>query len=206
MALADWGAIWRAASTRFRPTREQITDETKPKMLMRQLTSPSPPVQDAPGRKLSTDPHVEQQDAVDAVQRGYERPATTRTVELAVHTSATGQVLAIDVILPSGSAQLDGEAMQALRDAFAAYPPQEERRPMLSRWRVRAGYAVTLPKALAPMTDRAANARTPSRGIPLLVPFWQTFDANGSPGSSQTNHAFAGKIETQVELLSQLPE
>ncbi|MBL8634117.1 MAG: hypothetical protein JNM40_12920 [Myxococcales bacterium] len=204
MPLSDWSAIRRAASSRFRPTREQITDEGKPKVLLRQLSRPSPPQGQPPGRMISTDDNVEAQDTLDATIRSYERPASTRTVELVVVSSDLGQIEEVSVVMPSGSPRFDEEAITCLRDAFAAYPPKEDRRPMMSRWRVRAGYGVTLPKALQPLTPRAANAKVPTRGIPLLVPVWGTFDE--SRGTSNTQHAFADKIETQIELLEQRPK
>lgn len=204
MSPADWGAIRRAATTRFHPTRDQITEEPKPKALLRQLANPAVPTLDPAGGKVSTDEHLELQESVDATQRAYERPASSRTVEITVKTSETGQVLGMAVSLPSGSPRLDEEAMLCLRDAFAAYPPTEERRPMVSRWRVRAGYAVTLPKAMAPMVERTPNGRLPSRGIPLLAPIWGTFDE--TRGTAKTHHAFADKIETQIELLSRTPD
>jgi hypothetical protein len=204
MSKADWSAIRRAATTRFHPTRDQITDESKPKALLRQLARPATPTTDSPGRALSTDEHIELQESVDATQRAYERPASSRTVEITVKTSETGQVLGMAVSLPSGSPRFDEEAMLCLRDAFASYPPTEERRPMMSRWRVRAGYAVTLPKAMAPMVARTPSGRMPSRGIPLLAPIWGTFDE--TRGTAQTHHAFADKIDTQIELLSRPPD
>ena len=124
MPLSDWGAIRRAASTRFRPTREQITDAGKPKVLLRQLAQPSPPQGQPPGRKISTDDNVELQDTVDATVRSYERPTSTRTVELVVTTTDLGQIEEVSVSLPSGSPRFDEEAITCLRDAFAAYPPK----------------------------------------------------------------------------------
>lgn len=204
MPLSDWSAIRRAASTRFRPTREQITDEGKPKVLLRQLTRPSPPQGQPPGRVISTDDNVEAQDTLDATMRSYERPASTRVVELVVVSSDLGQIEEVSVVLSSGSPRFDEEAITSLRDAFAAYPPKEDRRPMMSRWRIRAGYGVTMPRALQPMTPRAANAKVLTKGIPLLVPVWGTFDE--SRGTGNTQHAFADKIETQIELLEQRPK
>lgn len=204
MPLSDWGAIRRAASTRFRPTREQITDAGKPKVLLRQLTQPSPPQGQPPGRKISTDDNVELQDTVDATVRSYERPVSIRTVELVVTTTDLGQIEEVSVSLPSGSPRFDEEAITCLRDAFAAYPPKEDRRPMLSRWRIRGGYGVTLPRALAPITPRAANAKVPNQGIPMLVPVWGSFDE--SRGTTQTRHAFADLIDTQIDLLEQRPK
>jgi hypothetical protein len=204
MSLADWGAIRRAAGARFHPTRQQVSDVSKPQALTRQLVNPAPPTSEGSSRKLSTDDNVEQQDSVDAVQRAYERPSATRSVEITVKTSASGQVVSMAVTLPSGSPSFDEEAQLCLRDAFAAYPPMEERRPMVSRWRVRAGYAVTLPKALAPMVGRSSHGRTPARGIPIPVPVWGSFDE--VRGTARTEHAFADKIETQIELLSQSPD
>ncbi len=203
MSLADWGAIRRAASTRFRPSREQITDESKPKVLARQLVSASPPPPDPAGRKISTDDHVEAQDAVDASRSAYERKVSQRSVEITVHTGATGQIESIQVTLPSGSPRFDEEAMLCLRDAFAAYPPIEERRPFVSRWRVRGGYGVALPRTLAPMTPRVSNGRMPARGIPIPVPLWGTFDE--TKGVGKTNYAFSDQIESQVELISHTP-
>ena len=204
MSPADWGAIRRAATTRFHPTRDQITEESKPKALLRQLANPAVPTSDPAGGKVSTDEHIELQESVDATQRAYERPASSRVVEITVKTSETGQVLGMAVSLPSGSPRFDEEAMLCLRDAFASCRPTEDLRPMVSRWRVRAGYAVTLPKAMAPMVARTPHGRMPSRGIPLLAPIWGTFDE--TRGTAQTHHAFADKIETQIELLSRTPD
>lgn len=204
MALGDWGAIRRAASTRFRPSREMITDDSKPKVLAQQLLSAKPLMPEPQGRKLSTDDHIDAQDGVDAVRKSYEHPASQRSVEITVHTGPTGQIESMAVTLPSGSPRFDEEAMLCLRDAFAAYPPLEERRPFMSRWRIRAGYGVALPRTLAPMTPRVSNGRMPARGIPIPVPLWGTFDE--TKGTAKTGYAFADQIESQVELLSHTPE
>lgn len=203
MSLADWGAIRRAASTRFRPSRELITDDSKPKVLAKQLVSAGPPPPDPPGRKISTDEHVEAQDAVDATRSLYERKVSQRSVEITVHTGATGQIESMQVTFASGNPRFDEEAMVCLRDAFAAYPPMEERRPFVSRWRVRGGYGIALPRSLAPMTPRASNARMPARGIRIPVPLWGTFDE--TTGVGKANYAFSDQIESQVELISHTP-
>lgn len=204
MSLGDWGAIRRAASTRFRPSREMITTDNKPKVLAQQLLSAQPVPPEPQGRKLSTDDHIDAQDGVDAVRKSYERKPAQRSVEITVHTGPTGQIDSMAVTLPSGSPRFDEEAMTCLRDAFSAYPPLEERRPYMSRWRVSAGYGISLPRTLAPMTPRTSNGRLPARGIPIPVPMWGTFDE--TKGTAKTNYAFGDQIESQVELLSHSPD
>jgi len=199
ISQADWGQIRKTAEARFSPSRDLISDESKATLLSRQLVTAQPVAPEPAGRKLSTDPHVDAQDEVDATRRAYERPAKERDTEITVHTDAMGQVENIFVTKPSGNARFDEKALECVRTAFATYPPIEERRPFVSRFRVHAGLAVSLPRTLAPMTPRSSNARVPARGLRLPMPIWGSFDE--TRGTAKTEHAFSDQIERSVELL-----
>lgn len=209
-AAGDWAAARRSIEARFQPTRALITDEDKPTVALRQLTQNQVPSENPPTRRLTPDENVEIQDATEAAQRAYERPVYSRAAEVTALTDESGRPVAVALSAPSGSQQFDEAAIEAVRRGLADRPPTPEptapgaaRRPMQSRWRVRAGYAVTLPRAVPPMAPRAANARMPVRAVPLPVPLWGTFDE--SRGTVQRGRAFTDKLEVEVRLLSLQP-
>ena len=199
----DWSGVRREIESRFRPTRPMITEDAKPQVLGRQLTQAPLPAGGAPGQVYAPDDNVEVQEQTEALQRAYERPATSRTAEITASTDAQGRILSMQVSSSSGSAHFDEAALLAVREALADRQPDDERRAVVTRWRLRAAYAVTLPLAMAPAVARSSTGRVPTRGIPLLSPFWGTFDE--SSGTGQTKHAFSDKIETEIKLLSITP-
>ena len=106
----------------------------------------------------------------------------------------------VTVGIPSGSYRFDEAAVEAVRAALAEHPPYEERRQVMTRWHIRASYAVTMPRVSAPRVEQRSNARIPLRGIPLPQPIWLNFDE--STGKVYVRRAFADKIETEVTLVS----
>ena len=139
-------------------------------------------------------------------------PVALAEGEQAFGAPLVGDRVAVALSAPSGSQKFDEAALEAVRRGLVDRPPTPppapaasaaERRPMQSRWRVRAGYAVTLPRAVPPMTPRAANARMPVHGVPLPVPLWGTFDE--SRGTVREGRAFTDKLEVEVRLMSLQP-
>ena len=84
--------------------------------------------------------------------------------------------------------------MTCLRDAFSAYPPLEERRPYMSRWRV-SGYGNFAARTLAPMTPRTSNGRLPARGFPFRFLCGGTFDETRAPRKPTTHLAIRSKVK-----------
>jgi hypothetical protein len=206
-AVGDWAAARRSIEARFQPTRTLITDDDKASVALRQLTNNPAPSDNPPTRRLTPDENVEIQDATEAAQRAYERPTYSRAAEVTALTDEGGRPVSVVLSVPSGSRSFDEVAVEAVRRGLAERPPAPEpaevRRPMQSRWQVRAGYAVTLPRAVPKMAPRSANARMPVRGLPIPVPVWGTFDE--SRGTVREGRAFTDKLETEVRLLSLQP-
>lgn len=199
----DWSAVRREIESHFHPTRTMITEASKPKVLARQLTSAPAPSGGQPGQVYAPDENVEAQEQTEAIQQAYERPASTRTTEITVTTDPHGRIVSATVSSSSGSLHFDEAAMQAVREAVAERSPDDDRQAVMTRWRIRAAYGVTLPRAQAPLIPKSSNTRQPARGMPLLAPVWGTFDE--SSGRGQLHRAFADKIETEIKLLSITP-
>lgn len=200
MPSSDWSEIRRNIKAQFCPTRTLITEDSKPRAVLRQMTNVPSPVAGPPGRPLPADDNADAQESVDAVQRAYERPASERVAEIVVVTAAGGDLISATVSIPSGSHRFDEAAVEAVRAALTEHPPYEERRQVITRWHIRGSYAVTMPRVLAPRVEQRSNARMPRRGIPLPQPVWINFDE--STGRLYVKRAFEDKIETEVTLVS----
>lgn len=194
--------VRRGIESRFLPTRPMITEDAKPSVALRQLQNPMPP-SGPTGRKLSPDPNVELQEAAEAAQRAYERPVRTRTVDIAITVDARGRILDEKVEQPSGNSHFDGLALEAAHAAFADSDLNTEGRAVIVRFRIRAGYGVTLPRAVPLIAPRHSNGRAPAGRPTIPMPFYGTFDE--TRGAAQVKPAFADKIDVDVKLLSVTP-
>src|SRR5262249_36485218 len=63
----DFTDVRREADARFRPTRAMITDDSKPRALMRQLTNNPAPANSPPGRQVPLDDSSELYDEGEAL-------------------------------------------------------------------------------------------------------------------------------------------
>lgn len=198
--------VRRGIESRFRPTRLLITEDAKPTVALRQLQNPVPP-SGPTGRKLSPDPNVELQEAAEEAQRAYERPVRTRTVTVAITVDARGRIAEEKVEQPSGNSHFDAAALEAAHAAFVDSDVSAEvdadKRAVVVRFRIRAGYGVTLPRAVPLIAPRTSNGRAPAGRPTIPMPFYGTFDE--SRGKAQVKTAFEDKIEVDVQLLSVTP-
>jgi hypothetical protein len=199
----DWGLVQRSIDSSFHPARSMITEEGRTQTALRQLGNGPAPADTPPGRQLPPDDNVELQESVEAAQRAYERPVSSRWAEVTAVTAADGRLVSVTLSLISGNPRFDEAALAAVRKGLLTRPPAEERRSMQSRWLVRGAVAVILPRAVAPMVPRASNGRVPVRAVPFPMPFASTFDE--STGRARVQPAGSDKIETEVKLLSLQP-
>lgn len=199
----DWGLVARSIDSSFRPARSMITEEGRTQTALRQLGNGPAPADTPPGRQLPPDDNVELQESVEAAQRAYERPVSSRWAEVTAVTAADGRLISVTLSVISGNPRFDEAALAAVRKGLTARPPLEERRAMQSRWMVRGAISVILPRAVAPMVPRTSNGRVPPRAIPFPTPFTSTFDE--STGRARVQPAGSDKIETEVKLLSLQP-
>jgi len=200
----DWSRLRRAVETRFHPTRSMITEDGRPMATARQVARMPEVRLGPPGRQLPPD-EVTKQEAHEALQRAYDKPASMRAVEMATTTDEKGRIVSMKVVIPSGSQRFDDAAVEAVRDALAEYPLEETGRPLIMRWRIRGAYGVALPRLVTPPKIQHSSGRT-SYTIPFPTAAWGTFDE--TKGKIQGHVAFEEKIETEVTLLSvtQAPE
>jgi TonB family protein len=195
--------VRRAIESRFRPSRLMITEDSKPAVALAQLQNVPAAASGPPGRKLATDENVELQEATEAAQRAYERPSRARTAEVAVTLDARGRIVDEKVTQGSGNARFDAAALEAVHAAIADAATGEEGRAVVVRFRLRAAYGVTLPRAVTPLVPKSSSGRQPT-GRPMLpMPFYTTFDE--SRGTAEVKRAFDDKIEVDVTLLSVTP-
>lgn len=199
----SFGEVRRNIEKRFRPTRTLITEDSKPAAALQQLQNNPVPMSGPNGRKQSLDPNIEVQEATEEAQRAYERPTRIRSVEVAFMLDARGRISDEKIVQPSGSTRFDAAALEAAHAAFADSDLENEGQAVVLRFRIRAGYGVTLPRALPLLAPRTPNGRVPSRGPTLPMPIHGTFDE--SRGTAQVHHAFEDKIEIEVNLLSVTP-
>jgi hypothetical protein len=186
----DFSEFRRDIQARFQPTRTLITEDSKPHAVLRQVTSLPPPVGGSPGRVLPPSPLIEAQDAAEAVRQAYEHPTYERTAEVTVVTGAGGEIVRIEVSASSGQQHFDEVGVEAVRSALTGQRSNPKLRDVRMRWRLRASYAVTMPRVLVPL----------GRGLPVPQPVWWEF--NEANGTIATKRAFADKIDTEVSLIS----
>jgi TonB family protein len=198
----DFAEVRRGIVSRFRPTRPMITEDSKPSLALRQLHS-NPVPQSPPGRKVSTDENVEVQEAAEDAHRAYERPTRARSVDVAITLDARGRIAEEKVEQTSGSSRFDAAALEAVHASIADADIGDEGRAVVVRFRIRAGYGVTLPRAMPLLAPRVSSGRVPANRPTIPMPFSTTFDE--SRGKVQVKPAFEDKFDVDVTLLSVSP-
>lgn len=211
-AAGKWHSVRDAITAEFRPTAKLITSESKPVALVKQLTQGAAMRSAPPTLTSAVSEPTGELDPVgqaNAARQAYERPATVRTVELAVVIEADGQPSTIEVLKPSGVSAFDDAAISAVRRALRerqraepdghadGLPPAR----VVARMRVSAGRAVELPHLVPAREPTANNARHPVRG--LLGGFTGQFDETSR--YARADRPLGDIVSTQVELISVTP-
>jgi TonB family protein len=133
-------------------------------------------------------------------QSRFEEPGEWRRTEIEVLVDADGTLLDIRAVSPSGRAQLDTLALEAVRQAVSTRPPRAGARRTRARFLVEAGVSITLPQTMS-MVDPGGGQQTGA----VLKLFSLSFDESTGKVSS-FDHPFKKHVRTRVSLSYVAPE
>lgn len=195
-----WRDLERQIDAHFHPRAEQVTTENVGQLLVRQLGNP--PVGGSTPRGIdpsrAAQPAELRADQIAACQRAAAEPGAWRTVTIELLVAADGTIESASVILPSGRAELDRHALDAVRRAASVRPTRDPRGPTRSRWSVEAAVAVT-PPTVNPIVD-PVSGKVIGAGLPAL-----SFTFDESLGKIGFDYPFRKQVRTRVRLLSVEP-
>jgi hypothetical protein len=168
-----WRTLERSTASRFRPAARVVTDDSLSKLLGRQVArgASAPP---------SADPMA-----------AYEEPGEWKRTEVEAAFDATGTLVGARVVEPSGCAELDDQALAAVRQTLEASPMSHAGKTVV-RLALEAGVAVQ------PPTFGPATLQHPTGGG-ATVNFKLKFDE--SHGTVEPKLWFKQQVKTKVTLL-----
>jgi TonB family protein len=199
---SPWRSVELKAHGLFAPTIAQVTDESPPQLLARQLArrrepAPHPPERGRDDSRINpAEPaalHLAREEQVDAAQAAYEEPAVWQRAEIEVRLDDGGAPLTVKLVRGSGRPALDAAALDAVRRAVGAVSGLDARGPLTARFRVEAGAGVAMPAR----TITYPTQTRPSKGV--MVPV-----VRGRFGGARTEvqAPLQPRVQTRVQLIS----
>lgn len=195
-----WRDLERQIDAHFHPRAEQITSDNAATLMIRQLGNPPTGGQTPRGIDPSRAAGIAEfrADQIAACERAAREPAQWKNVEIEVIVDAAGNLESIKVLLPSGRAELDRHALDAVRRAAGVRPTRDPHGRTRSRWSVEAAVAVT-PPTVNPIVDPTSGKVT-GAALPGL-----SFTFDESLGKIGFDYPFKKEVRTRVRLLSVEP-
>jgi TonB family protein len=195
-----WRDLERQIDAHFHPRAEQITSENAATLMIRQLGNPPSGGRTPRGIDPSRAAELAEfrADQIAACQRAAREPAQWKNVEIEVIVDAAGNLESVRVLLPSGRAELDRHALDAVRRAAGVRPTRDPRGRTRSRWSVEAAVAVT-PPTVNPIVDPTSGKVT-GAALPGL-----SFTFDESLGKIAFDYPFKKEVRTHVRLLAVEP-
>jgi TonB family protein len=200
-----WRAVEHGVYERFQPRASQVTDETPQAILAKELARkrqapPTPPDRTSDdSRATSNEPrllYAQRETQVDLAQAAYEEPATWERVEVEVNVDAKGNVGKVRVLSGSPRANLNEQAVDAVRRAASSASGLGAHGAVVAHFEVEAGVSVAMPA-------RAQNYEVKPRPKGVMVPIVR--GRFGSGTKTEVSGPLQPRVRTRVTLIELSP-
>ncbi|MDB4966995.1 MAG: TonB family protein [Myxococcales bacterium] len=203
----QWRDIERTLSQQFHPAADVVRQEQRVKALAHQILRSwldGPPtvgrvergvdasVQNMIGVPEGQNIRSMPGEQAAAIQSRWGAAATSLRVEVEVTLDADGHILRSRIVHPSGRRAFDRTALAAVVEAIRAGGPPEEKRTVVTRWKVDAAVAVAPPTAIGFRFDESGHLNPGATGIRKYIGLGP--------------YPFEERVQTHVSLTSIQPQ
>jgi TonB family protein len=166
-----WLEVERDIEKRFAPNLSSVSSASRGEMALRQLLRPgqAAPDQSQTGWLVREYPRNRLEEEIRSGQDAYDKAAVGREAEVEAEIDAEGNVVALRLILHSGSPAFDREAIRAVQQALRArplYDPESPHGTVLARYVLRGEVAVNLPHITPAAEPNAGSAQGATFTLP----------------------------------------
>lgn len=191
-----WREVERDLEKLFTPKLASVSSASRGELALRQLVRPVQPAPETSqtGWLVRRDDMNRLQAEIRAAQDAYDEAAVGREAEVEVEIDGQGTVVAVRLILPSGSREFDREALRAVQQAVRVRSPQDPQGPVIARYGLRGEVAVNLPRIGSAVEPNGGQVHSQ---LPSLS---GTFDE--VTGKADVRVPFMKRLKTRIRLIS----
>lgn len=191
-----WREVERDLEKLFTPKLESVSSASRGELALRQLVRPVQPAPETSqtGWLVRRDDMNRLQAEIRAAQDAYDEAAVGREAEVEVEIDGQGIVVAVRLILPSGSREFDREALRAVQQAVRVRSPHDPQGPVIARYGLRGEVAVNLPRIGSAVEPNGGQVHS------QLLSLGGTFDE--VTGKADVRVPFKKRLKTRIRLIS----
>lgn len=191
-----WREVEHDLERLFVPKPDSVSTAWRGELALRQLVRP---VQPAPensqtGWLVRRDDMNRLQAEIRAAQDAYDEAAVGREAEVEVELDSTGSVVAVRLLLRSGSREFDREALRAVQQAVRVRPLHDPQGPVIARYALRGELAVNLPRIGSAVEPNGGQVHS------QVLSLAGTFDEVS--GKANVRVPFLKRLKTRIRLIS----
>jgi TonB family protein len=191
-----WREVEHDLEKLFTPKLESVSSASRGELALRQLVRPVQPAPETSqtGWLVRRDDMNRLQAEIRAAQDAYDEAAVGREAEVEVEIDGQGIVIAVRLILPSGSREFDREALRAVQQAVRVRSPHDPQGPVIARYGLRGEVAVNLPRIGSAVEPNGGQVHS------QLLSLGGTFDE--VTGKADVRVPFKKRLKTRIRLIS----
>ena len=191
-----WREVEHDLEKLFTPKLDSVSRASRGELALRQLVRPVQPApeQSQTGWLVRRDDMNRLQAEIRAAQDAYDEAAVGREAEVEVELDRLGAVVAVRLILPSGSREFDREALRAVQQAVRVRPLHDQQGPVIARYGLRGEVAINLPRIGSAVEPNGGQVHS------QLLSLGGTFDE--VTGKADVRIPGTKRLKTRIRLIS----